>query len=51
MDVQQHNISKQAGREVKIPVLHLPQMVGIALGISPIDLGLNHNVTQTGLFK
>ncbi|MFZ9659410.1 MAG: CoB--CoM heterodisulfide reductase iron-sulfur subunit B family protein [Arcobacteraceae bacterium] len=51
MDVQQHNISKQAGREVNIPVLHLPQMVGIALGISPMDLGLNHNVTQTGLFK
>jgi len=49
MDVQQHNISKEAGREVNIPVLHLPQMVGIALGIEPAKLGLEHNVTQTGL--
>ncbi len=51
MDVQQHNISKQAGRDISIPVLHLPQMVGIALGISPKELGLNHNVTQKGLVK
>lgn len=51
MDVQQHNISKQAGREVSIPILHLPQMVGIALGIEAKELGLNHNVTQTGLLK
>ena len=49
MDVQQHNISKSAGREVNIPVLHLPQMVGIALGISPDELGLNHNIVQKGL--
>ncbi len=49
MDVQQHNISKAVGREVDIPVLHLPQMVGIALGIDPKELGLNHNINQTGL--
>ena len=49
MDVQQHGISAQAGREVNIPVLHLPQMVGMALGIDPKDLGLHHNVVQTGL--
>jgi len=49
MDVQQHNISKEAGRVVNIPVLHLPQMIGIALGIDPLELGLQHNVTQTGL--
>jgi succinate dehydrogenase / fumarate reductase cytochrome b subunit len=49
MDVQQHGISKEAGREVDIPVLHLPQMVGIALGLSPESLGLHHNVNQKGL--
>ena len=49
MDVQQHGISAEAGREVNIPVLHLPQMVGIALVIDPKDLGLHHNVVQTGL--
>ena len=49
MDVQQHNISKEIGRDVIIPVLHLPQMIGIALGIDKNDLGLQHNVTDIGL--
>ena len=49
MDVQQHNIAKEMGRDIDIPVLHLPQMVGIALGIEPKKLGLHHNVNQTGL--
>jgi succinate dehydrogenase / fumarate reductase cytochrome b subunit len=48
MDVQQHNISKEAGREINIPILHLPQMIGIALGISPKELGLEHNIVNTG---
>ncbi len=46
MDVQQHNISKEAGRDVKIPILHLPQMVGLALGIEPKELGIEHHVTD-----
>ncbi len=45
-DVQQHNISKEAGREVHIPIFHLPQMIGLALGIEPEKLGINHNVTE-----
>jgi succinate dehydrogenase / fumarate reductase cytochrome b subunit len=49
MDVQQHNIAKEMGRDVDIPILHLPQMIGIALGIEPKELGLQHNVNQTGL--
>ncbi|HFU76786.1 MAG TPA: heterodisulfide reductase subunit B [Arcobacter sp.] len=46
MDVQQHGISKEMGRDVSMPVLHLPQLVGLALGITPNDLGLNHNVSK-----
>jgi succinate dehydrogenase / fumarate reductase cytochrome b subunit len=49
MDVQQHNIAKEMGRDVDIPILHLPQMIGIALCIEPKNLGLHHNVNQTGL--
>jgi succinate dehydrogenase / fumarate reductase cytochrome b subunit len=49
MDVQQHNISNAIGRPVNMPILHLPQMVGIALGIDSKELGLQHNVNQTGL--
>ena len=49
MDVQQHNISKEASRDVNIPVLHLPQMIGLALGLSKEELGLNHNVADIGI--
>jgi succinate dehydrogenase / fumarate reductase cytochrome b subunit len=51
MDVQQHGISKEIGRDVEIPILHLPQMVGIALGIQPEELGLHHNIIQKGISK
>ncbi len=46
LDVQQHNISKEVGRDVEMPILHLPQMLGLALGISPEDLGIQHNVSE-----
>lgn len=46
LDVQYHNASKAIGRDVKLPVLHMPQMVGLALGCSATELGLNHHVTK-----
>lgn len=44
LDVQQHNISKEIKKELDMPILHLPQMVGLALGIAPKKLGLEHNI-------
>jgi succinate dehydrogenase / fumarate reductase cytochrome b subunit len=29
-----------------MPVLHLPQLVGLALGLEPGDLGLNRHVVR-----
>jgi len=49
MDVQQHGIAKEMGRDIDIAIFHLPQMVGIALGIEPKKLGLQHHVNQTGI--
>lgn len=49
MDVKQKEISNTIGRTINIPVLHLPQMIGLAIGIEPEKLGLQHNVTQTGI--
>lgn len=46
LDVQHHNASKAIGRDVQLPVLHMPQMVGLALGCTPSELGLNHHVTK-----
>lgn len=45
MDVQQHNISKEVGRETGLPVLHLPQLIGLALGVDSKELGLERLVT------
>lgn len=45
LDVQHHNASKAIGRDVKLPVLHMPQMVGLALGCTAAELGLEHHVT------
>ena len=46
MDTQQAHITEEMGREVDIPILHLPQMVGIALGIERAKLGLKHHVSD-----
>lgn len=46
LDVQHHGASKAIGRDVKLPILHMPQMVGLALGCTPTELGLNHHVTK-----
>ncbi len=46
MDTQQAHITEEMGREVDIPILHLPQMVGIALGIERSKLGLKHHVSD-----
>ena len=46
LDVQQKSISKEMGEDVSIPILHMPQMVGLALGISPEKLGIKHNIAK-----
>ena len=34
-------------RDLGIPVLHLPQMVGLALGLEPKELGMGKHVIST----
>lgn len=46
LDVQQKNAAKAVGRDVNLPVLHMPQMVGLALGIAPEALGLQHHIVE-----
>ncbi len=48
-DTQQKNAAKAAGREIGLPVLHLPQIIGLALGIEPKKLGLDKHVIDTQL--
>ncbi|MEF3190990.1 MAG: CoB--CoM heterodisulfide reductase iron-sulfur subunit B family protein [Campylobacterales bacterium] len=46
MDIGQKHAAKTIGRELNLPVLHMPQMVGLALGIEPRKLGLYHNIVE-----
>jgi heterodisulfide reductase subunit B len=51
-DVNQKRIEKQYDEKFGIPVLFLPQLVGLALGLSPTELGLKLNrVSVRGLLK
>jgi succinate dehydrogenase / fumarate reductase cytochrome b subunit len=46
LDLQQPLAERVVGRELNMPVLHLPQLIGLALGLSPKELGLNRHVVK-----
>ena len=46
LDLQQPLAEKVVGRPLDMPVLHLPQLVGLALGLSPKELGLQRHVVK-----
>ncbi|MFZ0090728.1 MAG: CoB--CoM heterodisulfide reductase iron-sulfur subunit B family protein [Solirubrobacteraceae bacterium] len=46
LDLQQPLAAKQAGRELGLPILHLPQLVGLALGLEPKELGMSKHVVK-----
>ena len=46
LDLQQPLAEKVVGRQLNMPVLHLPQLVGLALGLTPKELGLARHVVK-----
>jgi succinate dehydrogenase / fumarate reductase cytochrome b subunit len=46
LDMQQPLAEKAVGRELGMPVLHLPQLVGLALGLEPKELGMSRHVVK-----
>ena len=46
LDTQTGHASEAIGREVKLPVLHMQQMLGLALGCSHKELGLKHHLSK-----
>jgi succinate dehydrogenase / fumarate reductase, cytochrome b subunit len=46
LDLQQPLAARSAGRPLAMPVLHLPQLVGLALGLSPKELGMDRHVVK-----
>ena len=47
LDLQQPDAAKVVGRDLGLPVLHLPQLVGLALGLEPKELGMSKHVVRT----
>ncbi|WP_017327174.1 CoB--CoM heterodisulfide reductase iron-sulfur subunit B family protein [Synechococcus sp. PCC 7336] len=46
LDSRQPEIERVVGKPFQLPVLHLPQLVGLALGISPRQLGLHRHIVS-----
>ncbi|MBA2765441.1 MAG: CoB--CoM heterodisulfide reductase iron-sulfur subunit B family protein [Solirubrobacterales bacterium] len=46
LDLQQPLAEKAVGRTLDMPVLHLPQLVGLALGLEPKELGLQQHIVK-----
>jgi succinate dehydrogenase / fumarate reductase cytochrome b subunit len=47
LDSRQPEIAKTIGKTISLPILHLPQLIGLALGIEPQKLGLDKHVVST----
>jgi succinate dehydrogenase / fumarate reductase cytochrome b subunit len=46
LDLQQPGAERVVGRQLQMPVLHLPQLVGLALGLEPKELGFSKHVVK-----
>jgi succinate dehydrogenase / fumarate reductase cytochrome b subunit len=46
LDMQQPIAERVVGRELGMPVLHLPQLLGLALGLEPSELGLSRHIVK-----
>lgn len=47
LDSRQPEVEKITGQSLGLPVLHLPQLVALSLGVSPKELGLDRHVVST----
>ena len=44
LDGMQIDAAKESNETLNLPVLHLPQLVGLAMGMTPRELGLNRHI-------
>ncbi len=47
LDSRQPEVEKVIGQRLGLPVLHLPQLVALAVGIPPKELGLDRHIVST----
>jgi succinate dehydrogenase / fumarate reductase cytochrome b subunit len=48
LDGQQQEAARALGLPLGVPILHLPQLIGLAFGLSPADLGMGHHLVRPG---
>jgi succinate dehydrogenase / fumarate reductase cytochrome b subunit len=47
LDSRQPEVEKVIGKKLGLPILHLPQLIALALGVSPELLGLERHIVST----
>ena len=47
LDSRQPEVEKVIGRKLGLPVLHFPQLIALALGVTPKQLGLERHIVST----
>ena len=47
LDAQQADAARVIRRKLDLPILHIPQLIGLAMGLAPEKLGLNRHVVDT----
>lgn len=48
LDTRQGHVNRAYGEKFNLPVLYFTQLIGLALGLSPRELGLNSHFVDTG---
>jgi len=47
LDGNQPRAEQQEGKEIGLPILHMPQFLGLALGFSPAEMSLKRHIVST----
>jgi succinate dehydrogenase / fumarate reductase, cytochrome b subunit len=47
LDIYQERAEEKIGEDLNMPILHLPQLIGLAMGIEPKKLGFSHHLVST----
>ncbi len=47
LDAQQFDAAKVIERKLEVPILNVPQLIGLAMGLDPEALGVNRHVVST----
>ena len=47
LDMQQPEAARVVNRDLGLAILHFPQLIGLALGFEPKELGMNRHIAST----